>query len=74
MILLPGMGKEKAFELAEAIRKAFSEITFPLAGNCTVSLGVSERQNRETGDSIVSHADQALYEAKNTGKNKTVIY
>ena len=74
MILLPGMSNEKAFEIAEAIRKAFSDITFPLAGNCTISLGVAERQNPESGDSLASHADQALYNAKNTGKNKTVIY
>lgn len=74
MIFLPGIGKEKAFEIAENIRKAFSEVTFPQAGSCTVSIGVAERQGNEDGDSLVIRVDQALYEAKNTGKNKTVIY
>ena len=42
----------------------------------TVSIGIFENTMPEsiTFDEALSHADNALYEAKNTGKNKSVIF
>jgi diguanylate cyclase (GGDEF)-like protein len=72
MILLPGVDTKKAYETAEKIREAFATITFPQAGNRTVSLGVTQRRNKEDGDSLVLRVDRALYEAKHQGKNMTI--
>ena len=38
----------------------------------TLSVGVSEKTDNETGEDVMNIADQALYKAKQTGRNKTV--
>ena len=73
MILLPGIKEQEAFEIAEDIRKAFEVISFPQAGNRSVSLGVTQRKEHEDEDSLVLRVDQALYEAKKEGKNRSVL-
>ena len=40
----------------------------------TISMGLAEFQEFDTIDDIVKKADDALYMAKNTGRNKFVIY
>ena len=41
----------------------------------TISLGISQLTQEDYDlDSIIIRADKALYEAKNTGRNKSVIY
>jgi diguanylate cyclase (GGDEF)-like protein len=39
----------------------------------TVSIGVAERMDGEHAESLLRRADKALYQAKNTGKNRTVV-
>jgi PleD family two-component response regulator len=39
----------------------------------TISLGISELAKEDTITTLFHRADQALYRAKETGKNKTVI-
>lgn len=73
MILLPNCSQNKAFMLAENIRSRFSEIKFPNAGHCTMSLGVTEAKKGENPDTICMRADSALYDAKGTGKNRTMV-
>jgi diguanylate cyclase (GGDEF)-like protein len=73
MILLQGIEKDRAFEIAERIRKAFEAVSFQQAGHQTVSLGVTQRRESEYGDSFVLRVDQALYKAKSEGKNRTVL-
>ncbi len=72
MILLPACDTRKALGIAEKIRKEFSAIAFPQCGCRTISLGVTQRQAGESADSLVLRVDRALYEAKNTGKNRCV--
>ena len=73
MILLPGIKEQEALEIAEDIRKAFAVISFPQAGYRSVSLGVTQRREHEDEDSLVLRVDQALYEAKKEGKNRSVL-
>ena len=66
------------FQKAELFRKAiearkmiFGEHTVRI----TVSIGIAELDKEtQTLDSIVNHADDALYEAKRSGRNKTIAY
>jgi diguanylate cyclase (GGDEF)-like protein len=75
-IVLPGTDLEGATHLAERARTALANRTI-LAPNgsriyVTVSLGVAAFPEAATGDSLVSAADRALYEAKRAGKNRVV--
>ena len=49
------------------------KICFEKAGQVTVSIGVVKIRPEETSDQACSRVDAALYEAKNTGKNRVVV-
>lgn len=41
----------------------------------TVSIGIAAvSEKTETWEGLLSHADEAMYEAKHTGKNRAVIH
>lgn len=58
---------------AERIRKTMEKIRFEKAGRVTVSIGLIKVHGDETADQACSRVDAALYEAKNTGKNRVVV-
>jgi len=58
--------------VAENIRKLVEDIKFEIVGRETISLGVVEFNNTDTINTIFKRADEALYEAKKTGKNKVI--
>jgi diguanylate cyclase (GGDEF)-like protein len=78
VLLLPGTGTEGALELAERVRKGIEALQIPLLDGSgtlrvTASCGVgSMPQTRAPWDALVTAVDQALYEAKRSGKNKSV--
>lgn len=73
MIMLPDMNAQNAAKFAEALRTRFSQIVFPAVGKKTISLGVTELKWGDSVDAICVRVDDALYKAKNTGKNKVVV-
>ncbi len=73
MILLPGMDEAKAKDIAELLRVNFSVVTFTNAPSQTVSLGVTEVKSTDSSDDACMRVDKALYEGKNSGKNKVVV-
>ncbi|MNN38804.1 Response regulator PleD [compost metagenome] len=80
VVLLPSTSKAAAVQVAERIRMNVENTSFPCGekqptGRLTVSLGVasSERLQSSVAFDLVDIADQALYKAKETGKNKVVF-
>ncbi len=74
VVLLPDTSRRNAISLADRIRSAIEETsrawTFPV----TVSIGVVEYPiHGSTVDELVNKAEQALRDAKATGKNKTIV-
>lgn len=71
--VLPGSDLNLATSTAEAIRKRLEETTFEIPElRCTASFGVAERQDGETTTELVIRADQAMYRAKQEGRNRVV--
>ena len=78
LMILPQSNAQGAFKIAERVREEMMKLNF--TGNesnfsVTTSSGVVEldRDFIKNTDQLVAMADQALYEAKNSGRNKTVI-
>lgn len=72
LALLSGVTLGQAAALGEALRTAVSDLACP-HGPLTISVGVSSRSSRDTVESLVHRADQGLYRAKKSGKNRVVI-
>ena len=78
-VLFPHTGKNAAFEVAERLRKRISQCGIPTETEAgivpiTVSIGVSEIEGDDSHyTDILKRADQRMYLAKNSGKNKTCI-
>ena len=77
IIILPDTKKDKAREVAERIRKAMHHFAFNDEKgrdiSVTISIGVAQHHHSENSASLIKRADQALYQAKEKGKNRTII-
>lgn len=72
-ILLPVTDKNGAMVVAERIRKTIETGEIRLNGQpfkYTVSIGVTLLHNGETKEDLLKRADQAMYEAKMSGRNR----
>lgn len=74
IIICPQTTAESALRLAEKIRIAIESFKFEEVGYKTISLGISTFQDNDTVESLIKKADTALYQAKNSGRNKSVIF
>lgn len=78
VMLLPGTTIEHAAMLADRIRTSIQSRrlkkrrTNEDLGVITVSMGVATYEPGDTVESLIERADQRLYEAKNTGRNRVV--
>lgn len=72
IILLPETNSNKAFEVAENIRIAILNTNFKDVKRVTISLGITQLK-QELQKSFLKRADQALYKAKNEGRNISII-
>ncbi|MES0882176.1 GGDEF domain-containing protein [Roseibium sp. SCP14] len=74
-IILPHTDLEEAKKIGESIRTAVmskelvKRSTGENLGRVTISVGIACYQNMDTPHSILSRADEALYSAKNAGRN-----
>lgn len=73
MLLFQDYPTDDVQAIAECIRREFSETAFEKSEPKTVSIGIVTIQNAETPDAACIRVDNALYEAKKSGKNKIVV-
>jgi len=78
VLVMPGASLETAHERAETIRNAFGNLRIKYQDaelHATLSLGIAAYPNHgSNGDELLNHADQALYQAKEAGRDRVVLY
>ena len=74
LVICPDTGLDAALACAERVRFAVESAPLPLSGeslNMSVSIGVATRDTvMGDPDALIKRADQALYLAKNKGRNR----
>lgn len=83
-ILLPFTKLEEAKMVAERLRKTIESRVIDISKvnpesekkeiSVTLSLGIYEMKVDDNDEDLLKKADKALYEAKNTGRNKVVVH
>lgn len=73
VVVVEHLGIEKASHLAEQLRTLVEANELVPDHSVTISLGVAEIQQDETGSEWLCRADKALYKAKRMGRNVTAI-
>ncbi len=63
---------EDSFRIAEKIRTFIESKEFIQNHKITISLGVTSLEKNDNLDLFINRADQALYKAKNSGRNQTI--
>jgi diguanylate cyclase (GGDEF)-like protein len=77
LLMLPDTGEQDAVVLAERVRVAIDELTFAAISedlHVTVSIGIAEFCAGESIGQTVARADEALYVAKSSGRNRILRY
>lgn len=74
-MLLPGTGVQDAQRIADEIRSTVEQSGFNHKGNpvqITVSCGLTEFRTGDTPDLVFERADESLYQAKQSGRNRCI--
>lgn len=75
LVVCPETTGQAAMERAERLRRTISSTRFADRDDLrvTASFGIAEAQPGESLESVITRADQSLYEAKRQGRNRTCL-
>ncbi len=73
IIICPQTNAADTMTLAGKLRNNISEHLFAQEHRITASFGIAEYRERDEIDTIMKRADEALYEAKNNGRNRVEV-
>jgi len=73
IVLLPMQGHDEAEIVAEKIRKKIASTAFEQVGQVTASFGVIESHHEDDISSLLIRADEAMYLAKASGRNRVKV-
>jgi diguanylate cyclase (GGDEF)-like protein len=76
VLIMPGTRECFAVAVAERLRMRVAAAPLvsqgPLQVSATISIGVASWDQRESAEALDARADEAMYEAKQAGRNQTV--
>jgi diguanylate cyclase (GGDEF)-like protein/PAS domain S-box-containing protein len=73
ILILPKLSKEEALHVSEKLRGKIESHDFKDVGRITISIGVSIFEPSDTKESLLKRVDNALYKAKDEGRNRVVL-
>lgn len=75
VMLLPETDKYAAYQVAERLRKKLEKTISPCGEIVTVSAGIASFPDCAVHPAeLIEKADKCLYQAKNTGRNKCIVF
>ena len=72
LIICPDTPLDGAISLAQLLRKKVEEFEFSVVNHKTVSIGVAYARENDNLQNLLKRADDYLYEAKESGRNKVI--
>jgi diguanylate cyclase (GGDEF)-like protein len=72
LALLPSHTAEQAFALAQILLADIVNTPFSSDINNTLSIGIAQYREGESSSDLIRRSDNALYEAKGTGRNRAI--
>ncbi len=75
-LVMPETSAEGAEAVAERVRTIFTNEPIDLGRpiHASVSIGVADLRVNDTLETLIAHADRALYQAKTSGRNRTCTH
>ena len=73
ILIFPNISQDKVMHTAEKLRDLVANFSFNEVPKVTISLGVSNYTKGENKKTLLKRVDDALYEAKDAGRNKVVF-
>lgn len=74
LIVLPEINVKQARAAAETLRQRINNHEFETVQHKTASFGVTQYHGKETLQSVLDRVDQALYAAKNNGRDRVEVH
>ncbi len=72
MVLLPGTDGTMACTMGERLRQGVAEHIFTDGCHLTISVGITSLEQSDTIDSLLKRVDEAMYKAKESGRNQVI--
>jgi len=74
VVILSLATQETALTTFNRFREVVANYNFPTVGRVTVSIGLTHIDGISMPTTQLDHADKALYHAKDTGRNRVILY
>jgi len=72
LLILPHQKEDESVLVAQKLRESIENAIFKTIKSITISIGVSEYKQEDTKETLLKRVDNALYKAKEDGRNKVV--
>ena len=74
VVVLSPTTESEAFLVFDRFRKKLESFNYPRIGKITISIGIVNINSQEHPTTLLEHADQSLYYAKEHGRNQVCNY